>query len=36
MISDKYIHSKVEDKIYAYWEKINYLNLKKIQKSFLL
>ena len=21
MISDKYIHSKVEDKIYAYWEK---------------
>ena len=36
MISDKYIHSKVEDKIYGYWEKINYLNHKKIQKNFQL
>ena len=33
MESDKYIHSKVEDKIYAYWEKNE---LFKPQKNFLL
>ena len=36
MISDKYIHSKVEDKIYAYWEKNKLFKPKKskFKKSF--
>ena len=36
MISDKYNHSEVENRIYSYWEKIIFLNLKKIRKSFQL
>ena len=35
MSSDKYIHSDVEDRIYSYWEKMNFLNPKKTQKNFL-
>ena len=30
---DKYIHSDVENKIYSYWKKMNFLNQKKIQKN---
>jgi len=33
MSSDKYIHSDVENRIYSYWEKMVFLNLKKIQKN---
>ena len=34
MISDKYIHSKVEDKIYAYWEKNKLFKPQKNSKKF--
>ena len=34
MISDKYIHSKVEDKIYAYWEKNKFFKPKKGGKKY--
>ena len=34
MISDKYIHSKVEDKIYKYWEKNKLFKPKKNSKKF--
>ena len=34
MISDKYIHSKVEDKIYAYWEKNKLFKPHKNSKKF--
>ena len=36
MISDKYIHSKVEDKIYGYWEKNKLFKPQKIRKNFQL
>lgn len=32
MISDKYIHSKVEDKIYSYWEKNKLFKPQKNSK----
>ena len=34
MISDKYIHSKVEDRIYAYWEKNKLFKPKKNSKKY--
>ena len=34
MISDKYIHSKVEDKIYGYWEKNKLFKPQKNSKKF--
>jgi valyl-tRNA synthetase len=34
MISDKYIHSDVEDKIYSYWEKNGLFKPKKNSKKF--
>ena len=34
MSSDKYIHSDVEDKIYAYWEKNNLFKPKENSKKF--
>ena len=34
MISDKYIHSKVEDKIYSYWEKNKLFKPQKNTKKF--
>ena len=34
MSSDKYIHSKVEDKIYSYWEKNKLFTPKKNKKKF--
>ena len=34
MISDKYIHSKVEDKIYRYWEKNKLFKPQKNSKKF--
>ena len=34
MISDKYIHSKVEDKIYTYWEKNKLFKPQKNSKKF--
>ena len=34
MISDKYIHSKVEDKIYSYWEKNKLFKPQKNSKKF--
>ena len=33
MSSEKYIHSDVENRIYSYWEKMVFLNQKKIQKN---
>ena len=33
MSADKYIHSKVEDKIYSYWEKNNLFKPKKNKKK---
>ena len=36
MSSDKYIHSDVEDKIYAYWEKNNLFKPKENSKKFSL
>ena len=34
MITDKYIHSKVEDKIYTYWEKNKLFKPQKNSKKF--
>ena len=34
MSADKYIHSKVEDKIYSYWEKNNLFKPKSNKKKF--
>ena len=34
MSSDKYIHTQVENKIYAYWEKKNLFKPKKNKKQF--
>jgi len=34
MNDDKYIHSKLEDKIYSYWEKNNLFKPKKNKKKF--
>ena len=34
MSADKYIHSKVEDKIYSYWEKNNLFKPKLNKKKF--
>ncbi|SVB48541.1 uncharacterized protein METZ01_LOCUS201395, partial [marine metagenome] len=34
MSGDKYIHSKVEDKIYSYWEKNNLFKPKSNKKKF--
>ncbi len=34
MSSEKYIHKKVEEKIYSYWEKNNLFKPKKNKKSF--
>ena len=34
MSSDKYIHSKVEDKIYSYWEKNKLFTPIKNKKKF--
>jgi len=34
MITDKYIHSEVEDKIYAYWEKNNLFKPRQNKKKF--
>ena len=34
METDKYIHSKVEDKIYAYWEKNELFKPQKNSKKF--
>jgi valyl-tRNA synthetase len=34
MSEDKYVHSIVEDKIYAYWEKNNLFRPKKNKKKF--
>ena len=36
MSSEKYIHTKVENKIYSYWEKNNFLNQKKTRKNIQL
>ena len=35
MSSDKYIHSEVEDNIYAYWEKNELFKPKKNKLAFL-
>ena len=34
MSADKYIHSKVEDRIYSYWEKNNLFKPKSNKKKF--
>ena len=34
MLTDKYIHSKVEDKIYTYWEKNKLFKPQKNSKKF--
>ena len=34
MNDDKYIHSKLEDKIYSYWEKNNLFKPRKNKKKF--
>ena len=34
MNSDKYIHTKTEDKIYSYWEKNHLFKPKKNKKKF--
>ena len=34
MSSDKYIHTEVEDSIYAYWEKNQLFKPKKNTKKF--
>ena len=34
MITDKYNHSEVENRIYTYWEKYNLFKPKKIRKNF--
>ncbi len=34
MSLDKYNHKKIENKIYSYWEKNKFLNLKKTRKIF--
>jgi len=34
MSADKYIHSKVEDKIYSYWEKNNLFKPRLNKKKF--
>ena len=36
MSSEKYTHSKVENKIYSYWEKKGLFKPKKNKKSILL
>ena len=36
MSADKYIHSKVEDKIYSYWEKNKLFKPKTNKKKFSL
>ena len=36
MISDKYIHTDVENEIYAYWEKKQLFKPKPNLKNFLL
>ena len=34
MITDKYNHSEVENRIYTYWEKYNLFKPKKNKKKF--
>ena len=36
MSSEKYIHAKVENKIYSYWEKKQLFKPKKTRKNIQL